>query len=115
MGTVLSMTRGDDRTIELAILQSDGETPQSLAGATLTFTCRRFATAHADAEIVKTIDDGITVTDSAGGLAEVAIDAADTALFTELTTLRWDVELSNASQVRTVADGLLYVRPDETR
>lgn len=112
---VLAMKRGDDRSIALAIVQADGETPQPLTGMTLTFTGRRFATPHADAELVKTIGSGITVTDEAGGLATVAIDAADTADMTELTVLRWDVELSNGAAVRTVADGLLYVRPDETR
>lgn len=111
MGTVLAMHRGDTRTIELEVVKEDGS-PQPLGGTTMRWTARRFATASADAELTKSTGDGITYTDAPNGLAAVAIDDEDTDAFDELTVLRWDAELTDGSVVRTVADGLLYVRPD---
>jgi hypothetical protein len=77
----LTLYRGEAVTFTLT-LEEDGA-PLNITGAEIKFVVRpsiplSSVITDLDALIVKTELDGITITDGAGGVAEVAIDAADT-------------------------------------
>jgi hypothetical protein len=93
--TILSMYRGDDRTLTITA-------DQSLTGSEITFTARGKRREDSPVLIVKTTD-------------VVTLDAEDTEDLTP-GSLWWDVEVVDAlGKVHTVAEGRLRVRLDATR
>lgn len=116
--TLLSITRGDRATFDLAITDLDTGDPVDLTAMTLRFTAkRRLTDLDVDAVISKTEGDGITVgADPTLGLATLVIDAADTEDIDAPRTLRWDVQVeTDAGDVRTPLRGRLAILGDATR
>lgn len=116
--TDLSVRRGDDQRLDLAIVDATGA-PFDLTGAFLWLTAKRNRSdADSDAVLRKTSDDGITVDgDPTLGLAAIQLDAADTADFPAYAhSYPFDVQLlDGAGQTTTVVDGILTITPDVTR
>jgi hypothetical protein len=112
----LRVKRGDKIVLSIAAKKADG-TPQSLTGATLTFTAKDRLTDADPGVIQKTTGGGITIDDAANGLASVTILPADTSGFTGPRTLLWDVQMDVAAfgDKKTLDSGKLYVLPDVTR
>jgi hypothetical protein len=116
MSTYLSMYRGDDESFDVAVVDRDGDVVD-LTGADLRFTAKRdVGDLDVDAVMAKTIGAGITVTNAAGGLARIDIDAADTDTMTRGTVLVWDLQAQdNSDKVRTLASGTLRIQVDVSR
>ena len=113
----LEMTRGDDREL-LCTVVADDDSPFNLTGQTLHWTLKAaYTDEDADAIAQKSTAAGIVITDGPGGLATVAIAAADTEgvaiLSAKPVTLYWDLQLS--PNKRTIAFGKLLLYPDATR
>jgi len=110
----LRSVRGDTTAWEFAITEPDGD-PQSLIGATITFSARARLDDPAPV-FTRTIGQGITVTDAAAGEITVRLAEADTSALTQPTTYYWDLEVVDAAGNRaTVADGTLAIRMDVSR
>lgn len=112
--TVLTITRGDDVTLDIFL--TDKGQPVDLTGAQLWWTAKR---RHIDldslAVIQKTLGAGITITQPTQGKAEVALVPNDTAAL-ESIALWWDLQgKDGAGKVRTLAAGRLVVEADVTR
>jgi hypothetical protein len=115
----LVITRGDSPVLDVAALEPDGVTPQTLLGATVRFTAKRdlnepyaLATIRKDTGAI----GGVTITNAPMGLAEVALEPADTE---DLPNVRcelfYDVQATDSGgAVMTLARGLLIVLPDVT-
>lgn len=116
MATLLQMTRGDDVEFNVVVTDQAGD-PVDLTGIDLRFTAKRDSgDGDDDAIIVKTTGAGITVTDEAGGLATISIDAADTDELGVPASLTWDLQSTDeAAKVRTLAGGTLAISPDVSR
>jgi hypothetical protein len=106
--TVLEMTRGDTTTFDVTLTDGDGD-PLDLTDLDLTFTA-----SHAAMVITKTVGDGITVTDLAGGLASIELVPDDTADLEERMVLDWDLQVSDGTDVYTPLAGSLLVEMDVT-
>lgn len=114
MSQRLTLYRGDSDT--LIVTATDTGEPYDLTDTTLRFTAkRRFEDDDSDAIIVKTLDDGITVTDALGGLAVITISPEDTADLPNDAVLLWDLQATQDETVRTLADGTLKVSRDVSR
>lgn len=113
----ISMWRGDDRTISIAVFESDGVTPQDITGWDLWVTGK---TDIDDLDVAAVfqleIGAGITVTDAAGGLATAQITNAMTqALPDATTTLYVDVQAKDAGgDIATLSAGTIRVYQDLT-
>lgn len=116
--TTLILRPGDDFTYTASVTDEDEE-PFDLTGCTLWFTVkRRLSDADEDAmaALYWTSEDadGITVSDEASGVAEIAIDADATAEFTQAAH-RWDLQIEDTGpKKRTVDSGILVVMPAVT-
>lgn len=111
----LAMTRGDSAVFTVTLTDEAGDA-LNLAGLVLTFTAkRRHADADEDAVFQKTVGAGITVTNEAGGVAEIAVDPEDTAALGTLRYLVWDLQVEDGTDVRTPLSGRLVISPDVTR
>lgn len=139
MSSALTITRGDDEVIRLALkdareseapvpadwVEDDPTTwgPLDLTGyLELWFYVKASAGAtDADAVIRKTMGGGgISVTDPEGGLASVIIDAADTEGIIEPglldTNIHWEVQAKNPSgKVKTAGAGTFLISRDFVR
>ena len=106
--SVLSIYRGDDRTLTITA-------SASLTDSEVTFTAKRSKRdADEDAVIQKTTGAGVEIGDP-DTTAEVTIDAADT-MDLEPVALYWDVQVVDGTgSVRTVAAGRLVIKADVTR
>ena len=119
MSTRLEMRRGDTPVWELAVLDEDGA-PLNLTGYTIRMTVKT-SIDQSDADAVfqlSTVDGTITVTDAAGGLAEMQPEREDTNTLTADITCVWDVQIAKdgaPDETFTVADGTLLIRRDVTR
>ncbi len=105
----IELFRGDTKVIELAVTANGAAL--DLTGKSLRFTVKA---SHSEktALIAKSEADGIVVTYAAGGLAELTLLPEDTrSLANQVHTLVYDVRLVDGSNVYTVLDGMLYVRP----
>jgi hypothetical protein len=118
---VYQIFRGNTRRLNHAVTRRDEDgvaQPENLAGASLLFTAKRNKSdTYAQAIIKKTtvVDEGITITDSAGGLAQTLILPADTVGLTARTVLFYDLELQTAlNEVETVEYGTIIVELDIT-
>lgn len=111
----LHMARGDAAGWEFEVTNPRTKARVQLAGAGgLRFTVkRRQADDDDDAITVRTIGDGIEVTDAANGLLEVRLEAAATDSLTRGITYLWDLQLTDAmNRPMTIAEGELVVRLD---
>ena len=112
------MTRGDSHILNVTALNSDGSA-QDLTDIDLWFTAKRRFTDPDDRAVLAYSTDlgGIEITDAAGGLAEVTIDAVDTAdLSADRTVLVWDLQgLDGVGTVVTLAQGKLRILADVTQ
>lgn len=110
----LTLYRGDSDT--LIVTATDTGEPYDLTDTELRFTAkRRHEDADEEAVIVKTLEDGITVTDALGGLAAIAISPADTDDLARDVNLVWDLQATQGETVRTLAEGVLKVSRDVSR
>lgn len=113
----LTMYRGDTPTWELAVTNAAGA-PYNLTGCTIRMMAKRAITDADSAAVLdlSTAGGEITITDAAGGRAEIVPPAADTAgLIADVNAL-YDVQITTGtSRVHTVASGRLLIRRDVTR
>lgn len=114
MNTVLRFVRGDTYTFTIVVLL-DGEF-YNLTPVALKMTAKwTLDDVDADAVFQKTIGDGITLTDPTVGEAQIIIQPADTtSLPADLSTLVYDIEMTDGSAVYTVARGELNIVSDVT-
>jgi len=108
-------TRGDSERYAVALTEADEAL--DLTDAMLWMTAKRHQRdADADAIFQKTTDDGITVTDASGGLAQVDLEPEDTAsLPAHRTRLYFDIQVRLSSgRIVTPLSGRLTVYPDVT-
>jgi hypothetical protein len=113
---MLTIVRGDKRTIETTVYTDDSlTTPQSLATATaIRFTARKTSAAGAQV-LQKTLAAGtIRITDAVEGKLEIDLAPSDTsALPSSVSRLAYDLEITwPGDQVTTVDLGTLEVQPD---
>lgn len=114
MSLNLVATKGETSLFNINLTR-DGS-PIDLTSDSLTFRAKRnIGDADADSVIVKTIGDGITVTDALNGTAQLNISGADTAPLTVTELLLfWTLVLNEGSEDETVADGTLQIAVDTT-
>lgn len=111
------MYRGDTAAWDFTVTEPDG-TAVDLTGASgIRFTAKdRASDADADAVITRTVGDGVTVTNAAGGIVRVQLEAADTSALSAPLSLVYDLQLADASGgIYTVAAGRLEIKPDISR
>lgn len=111
----LTMRRGDTPIWDLAVTE-DGD-PFDLTGATLYFTAKA-SLDDADPGLFQlTNGAGITITDAAGGEAEIQPRRSDTNTLTADWAGFYDVQVSIAatSDTYTVDNGTLTIQRDVTR
>lgn len=110
----LTMTRGDTASWQFPITVD--EVPFDLTDVSATFTVKRHVDDDdQDAIARRTIGDGVTIDDAAGGLLTVKMAVADTDGLAIPTTFAWDLELRRSGDVLTVASGSLTVGVDVGR
>ncbi len=104
--TDLSMIRGDDATLDVAVTVEDG----ALA---VTFTAKRaYRDADVDAILRKDLDAGVSFDEDG---VHVDVEPADTRDLVTPLTLVWDLEVVDAiGLTATVASGYLAIAPDVT-
>ena len=112
----LTITRGDDETLDIVVTDQATGTVVDLTGAALKWMAKRRPNdADADALITATIGVGVTVTSAVGGVAEVAIAAADTDGITP-GAYWWELQSVDAtSKVHTLSGGRLAILSDLIR
>jgi hypothetical protein len=107
--TLLNGFIGDTMTFDVALTDGAGA-PLNLAGLSLTFTA-----SHPYLTITKTIGDGITVTNEAGGLASIELAPADTEDLEDRMNLVYDLQVSDGlGNAYTAFTGTLIVEIDVT-
>lgn len=110
----LEIDQGDDEYIDIEAVQADGVTPEDISGCTLWFW---IGDSHDDPPLIeKDTTDGVTITNGAGGIAEVAISNADTAALAAVYTgrkLRWELQVKDtALKITTLARGTIVINRD---
>ncbi len=112
----LTITRSDDETLDVLVTNEDTGAVVNLTSATLKWMAkRRRNDADVDALITKAIGTGVTVTNAVGGVAEVAIAAADTDAITP-GAYYWELQsVDAASKTHTLAGGRIVILPDLIR
>ena len=106
MTTQLSMTRGDDVTFDVDVVDEDGA-PVDITGFTdLWFTAkRRISDADEDAVISKSLGLGVEFDDTINSRANVTIEDTDTNdLSDRQVRLLWDVQASDGAVYRVHQD-----------
>lgn len=104
----ITLTRGDSRTFQLTVYQSDGVTPVDLTNAVLRFAVKeRYGQENAASKVFKTsyTSDQIEITDAVNGQCVVYLRIADTNSV-EPGRYVWEVELTRRDILATSA-GLL--------
>lgn len=115
----LEVTRGKNATLDLTIVDRDGELVD-LTAVYLWFTAKlELSDTDDDAVIYKTTVDGITVDPDQvtnTGEAAVAIEPADTLGLNNNGghVLHWDLQSYDNSEVRVLASGTLVVKASVT-
>jgi hypothetical protein len=111
----LEIDQGDDEIIDVTVKNPDGQAT-NLTGCKLWFTVRQTPSGPIVLERSTDTDEGITVTNPAGGIAEVAItDTLTAALDSSLTgkTLRWQLQnRDQAGNITTLAKGTIVINRD---
>lgn len=113
--SVIYIRRGDTRVLDLTAT-TPADLPYNLTGVDLSFTVKRgFDDDDADAVITKTVGSGISLTDAAGGMASITLDAADTSGLRPGAPLVYDIQAIDNDEVVTLDSGELRVMPDVRR
>lgn len=100
-----TLYQGDSLTAQFSVVDDEGS-PVDLTGATITW---RAATVSHQTVLDKAVGRGITVTDAAGGVCEVALAPDDTASL--LGTYRHQLRVVDATgQEAVVAEGAMTVQ-----
>lgn len=109
-----TMFRGDSFSFTITALDDAG--PINLTGKSLIATFKN-AISDVDGSAVaqKRIGTGITVISAPAGTASIKLSPADTRSLPDTTTsLEFDVQLVDGSDLYTIARGQLSVEPDVT-
>lgn len=109
MSVALSMTRAKTAVFFLTVTQSDGVTPQNLTGSVLWF--------HAAESLVGFAMDkyspsnGITITNSVGGLATLQIEPTDTTALPNdgVFNMPCELTLQNGAEAYELTSGTITV------
>lgn len=113
--SLIYLTRGDSRILDLTAT-TPADLPYNLTNTTLTFMVKRgYDDADADAVISKTMDNGVSITDAAGGLASIFLSADDTANLRPDASYVYDIQAVDGDDVATLDTGSIRVLPDVTR
>lgn len=115
--TNLNMVRGSTLSFDFSVTNTATGLAENLTGGTLKFTAKwDFTDVDGSAVFQKTIGSGITVTNAAGGLANVTIAASDTtSLPATIVNLNYDLKYTDASSnVWPILYGLLTIVPNVT-
>lgn len=115
----LILTRGDDRTLELTIVDKEGAAV-NLTDTYLWFTAKvSLNDSDDEAVIFKTTGGGgITITDASGGLAEITLAPIDTINIPgrQSLTLFWDLQSKSSSdKITTLDGGTMVIKAGVTR
>ncbi len=112
----LTIVRSDDETLDILVTDEDTGAAVDLTSADITWMAkRRRNDADVDALITKAIGSGVTVTSAVGGVAEVAIAAADTDAITP-GAYYWELQsVDAAGKTHTLAGGRIVILPDLIR
>lgn len=117
--TILTMSRGDQRSFTLKIFAADGTTPLNITGWSLWFTGKMdFADADAAAIFMLTIANGGIVVDNAtGGVCTITLQPTHTnSLPDTQTKVLVEVQAkSGTTTVNTLKGGHILVNPELTR
>lgn len=116
--TQLEITRGDDRTYDIDVVDEDGAAVDITTFGALWFTAkRRISDADEDAVIAKALGVGVELDDVVTNRANVTIQSSDTESLPDIKTrLAWDVQVQDdLGNIVTIASGTLTVTPDVTR
>jgi hypothetical protein len=116
--SVIQVTRGDQATYDLTLVDADTGDPIDLTTMTLTFTAKRqLLDLDDEAFISKTNGAGIEIdADPTTGMAVLTLLAEDTEDTVDAERLIWDVQIDNgAGDVRTPLRGTLVMVADITR
>lgn len=107
---VKRMHRGDDKVYELTVTDRKTGAIVNITGSTIKMTWK----ASKD-DATNFLQKTFTLTDPANGVAEVAIDAADTVSLTEKTEFYFDVQITKSSgKIETLLEGKFTVLVDVT-
>jgi hypothetical protein len=107
MNNQITITRGDDRELELTLTDGGGA-PIDLTGASLWFTVENL--------FQKTLADGIAVSAPLTGVAIISIEAGDTSGSPDRrVAYPYDVQVrTSLGKTKTPIRGVLVVKPDIT-
>ena len=111
---MIEIIRGDTRILYAQVFTDTSQTqPYSLTGVqAIKWTLRE--THNGKIRMQKTVSNGITVTNAAGGLLEVLLPAADTATLPPGRCV-WDIEITDSGgSVHTPVIANMVVVPDVT-
>lgn len=101
MSEVQKIRRGDEKTIALSVTAPDG-TPIDLGAITaITFAMSRRL--GAPAVLIKTLDNGIAITDAANGLVAIDLVPSDTSDFPP-ATYYFEVEILDENTMPTTLE-----------
>ena len=114
------MARGDHRTLDITVYQSDGSTPQNITGATIWVTGKLGFDDDIDdsTALFQLVTGGqVAVVNAAQGTARANLLPAHTASAPANVTVRVDVQikLSGTNEIITPAWGYIHLRRDVTR
>jgi hypothetical protein len=114
--TYIAAIRGDREEYDITLVDEEGQ-PLDLTDLALTFTAkRRLTDTDANAVIIKTDGDGITVDSPEDGIAILTLTPEDTEDLLRERTLYWDVQTDDgAGDVQTPLSGRLVISADVTR
>ena len=104
------MYRGDDKLYEVTVTDKDTGSVVDITGCTLKMTWKEN---KSDSSYF--LQKTATLTDPTNGLAEFAIDAADTTSLTEKKSFFFDVEITKTTgKKETLIEGKFHVLMDVT-
>jgi hypothetical protein len=110
-----TMVAGDTKTIVFNVKDSGGAA-LDLTGATIRWGLCAYAASGAIAEaalLTKSVGSGITVTDAAGGVCQVALSAANTTATPRMSGRYYhELEVTSGGVVSTVHRGLIEITPE---
>jgi hypothetical protein len=104
--TILELIRGDSAVFDIPVT-TDTDAVFNLTGYTMVFTARK-----QNKIIEKFEDNGITITNVAGGHAVLTLDPEDTS---EVGRYDFDIQINNGTYVYTVSIGELNITNDVTK
>ena len=114
----LTIDQGDDETLDITVKKPDGS-PASLVGCKLWFYVKSSPGDTDAAALIRkssSINDGITMTNDTGGIAEIKIKHIDTSSLPASVlgrSLPWSLQVVDAAhEITTLAKGNLIINRD---